>query len=380
MTQPSGEEPGPAPDMVDWGLALATAQRLTKPGPQLDRAEVEEVVADLRACAAQAERHVREHTGLHAEGGTAPVLVVDRIGWCKANLEGLRIVVQPLVDKIHRTRPKALTGAAAVVGPRITGVETGALLSFLASKVLGQFDPFWTAVPGAAADDATATGPGGRLLLVAPNTVEVQRQLGVDAHDFRLWVCLHEETHRVQFSAVPWMREHVRREIAAFVEATDVDPAVLVDRLRQVVEAVVGAARGEPADSSLVELVQTPAQREVFDRLTAVMSLLEGHAEVVMDGVGPDVVPSVVVIRERFQARRGGTSSVDRLVRRLLGLDAKMRQYRDGAAFVRHVISAVGMAGFNQVWESPRSLPTLAEIGDPGAWVRRVHGNAALEA
>src|SRR5215210_228474 len=97
----SAEEPGPAPDMVDWELALATAQRLTAPGPRLTRADMDEVVAELRGCAAQAERHVRAHTGLSAGSGTAPVLVIDRIGWSRANLDGLRTVVQPLVDKIH---------------------------------------------------------------------------------------------------------------------------------------------------------------------------------------------------------------------------------------------------------------------------------------
>ena len=361
MTQPAGSR---VPDMVDWGLALSTAQRLTPPGPRITRPEAAEVVEALRDSAAQARAHVREHTGLDAGPDSAPVLVVDRSGWSRANVEVMRSVVHPLVEKIATSRPNALGPVATAVGSRVTGLETGGLLSFLATKVLGQFDPF--------------TGEHGRLLLVAPNVLEVQRRLDVDPQDFRLWVCLHEETHRVQFGAVPWLRGYVRGEIAAFVDATELDPQALLTRLRELAEALLGAVRGDLADLSLVELVQTPAQRAVFERLTAVMSLLEGHAEVVMDGVGPDVVPTVATIRERFQARRGGTSTIDRFARRVLGLDAKMRQYRDGAGFVRGVVDRVGMAGFNRVWESPDTLPRPAEIADPAGWVARVHGSPAL--
>ena len=125
---------------------------------------------------------------------------------------------------------------------------------------------------------------------------------------------------------------------------------------------------------SLLDAVQTPAQREIFDRLTAVMSLLEGHADFVMDEVGPDVVPTVEVIRSRFDARRHSPGAVDGLVRRLLGLDAKMAQYADGAAFVRAVVDRVGADGFSTVWRSPEDLPSRAEIADPGAWCTRVLG------
>ena len=112
----------------------------------------------------------------------------------------------------------------------------------------------------------------------------------------------------------------------------------------------------------------------VLDRITAVMSLLEGHADVVMDGVGPAVIPSVNQIRRKFERRRKGASGLDRVLRRLLGFDAKLAQYRNGAAFVRGVMAEVGMDGFNKVWVSPENLPSLAEIGDPVTWVRRVHG------
>jgi coenzyme F420 biosynthesis associated uncharacterized protein len=197
--------------------------------------------------------------------------------------------------------------------------------------------------------------------------------MGVDPRDFRLWVCLHEETHRVQFTAVPWMRDHIRGEIEALVSDIEVDPGKLAAMVGEGVKRIGDIMRGDD-DVSLLDLFSSARQREVLDRITAVMSLLEGHADVVMDGVGPEVIPTVKDIRRRFTERRKGTSYLDRVLRKLLGLDAKMAQYRDGAAFTRGVLDHVGMDGFNAVWAEPANLPSRVEVADPAAWVRRVHG------
>jgi coenzyme F420 biosynthesis associated uncharacterized protein len=186
-------------------------------------------------------------------------------------------------------------------------------------------------------------------------------------------VCLHEETHRVQFTAVPWLREHLLSEMAGLIASADLDPAKMAGMLRDGIERLGRIIKGD-ADASLIDLLQTPEQKRTVERLTAAMSLLEGHADVVMDGVGPSVIPSVSQIRSKFTKRRGGAGPVDQVVRRVLGFDAKLRQYRDGAAFVRGVVGAVGMDGFNAVWTSPDTLPSRAEIADPAAWVARVHG------
>jgi coenzyme F420 biosynthesis associated uncharacterized protein len=195
-------------------------------------------------------------------------------------------------------------------------------------------------------------------------------------------VCLHEETHRTQFSAVPWLRDHIEGEIQSFLGETDLDASTVIERVRQAVQSFSGGAGQDGRDGqeaedgrSLVDLVQTPSQREILARLTAVMSLLEGHADYVMDGVGPEVVPSVAEIREKFTQRRAsGAGRLDQALRRLLGLDAKLRQYRDGERFVRAVVEEAGIDGFNRVWTSPNTLPTKAEIAKPADWVARVHG------
>ncbi|MFI6473426.1 zinc-dependent metalloprotease [Streptomyces sp. NPDC050516] len=366
--------------MVDWNLAVATATRLVRPGPDVSRDEAREIVAELRRHAKAAEEHVRAFTRMIPEGAEpedTPVLVVDRAGWVRANVAGFREVLRPLLDKMQERRGNMPGGAVlGAVGGKVTGVELGMLLSFLSSRVLGQYETF----APASRELPAAPGGGGRLLLVAPNIVHVERELDVAPHDFRLWVCLHEETHRTQFTAVPWLRDHLEGEIQSFLGETEVDPMTVLERLREAAQSLAGGRpEGEEGEEgrSLVELVQTPAQREILGRLTAVMSLLEGHADYVMDGVGPQVVPSVAEIREKFKERRAkGASRLDTALRKLLGLDAKLRQYRDGERFVRAVVDQVGMDGFNRVWTSPNTLPTKTEIANPADWVARVHRKA----
>jgi coenzyme F420 biosynthesis associated uncharacterized protein len=359
---------------------VATGVRLVRPGPSVTAEEARAVVAELRSCAAAAAAHVRDYTGLVAETDGSSVAVIDRPGWVRANAGGFRTVIEPLVDKLER-RSSDLPGAGVVtaVGSRLTGVETGVLLGYLATKVLGQYEliPPYDGSASRAGTAPTEDARPGRLLLVAPNIVAAEREMGVDPRDFRLWVCMHEETHRVQFGAVPWLRDHLMGELRAFLDDTELDAMAILRRLRAAAGAVSDAVRGDGAGGepglTLVEAVQTPDQRKVLDRITAVMSLLEGHADYVMDGVGPDVIPSVATIRRRFQQRRTQAGRPEQIVRRLLGIDAKLRQYRDGEAYVRGVVDRVGMAGFNRVWERAENLPTPAELKEPELWVARVH-------
>jgi len=354
--------------MVDWDLAGRTARKLMKPGPEATREEAASAVRELRDAAAAAVGHVEALTGLRpVPGGPAPeVAVVDRPAWVDANVRGMQALLDPLVTKLQESQEHPPGPLATAIGSRVTGAQAGTVLAYLASRVLGQYEVF---------------GTGGRLLLVAPNIVATERKLGVDPSDFRLWVCLHEMTHQLQFTAVPWLRSHLELQIGQFVAVTDLSPDVLRERLQDVLRGVLDAARGGEGDSEgLMALVSDPAQREVLDRITAVMSLVEGHAEFVMDNVGPEVVPSVRVLRQRFAQRRKGRGPFDRVVRRLLGLEQKMKQYAEGHAFVNGVVDRVGMDGFNRVWSSPETLPRIEELTDPAAWVVRVHGRPAITA
>ncbi len=366
--------------MIDWDLAISTGVRFARQGPQVSLADARAVVAELRGLTAVVQQPVRELTGLTSQGEVGPVAVVDRPGWIRANVGGFRVVLEPLAERLAE-RGNAIPAAGSVlgsVGSRITGMQAGLILAYLSARVLGQYELFLPpgeGSPGSSGmNGANGSAPAagvGRLTLVAPNIVMVERELGVDPHDFRRWVCLHEETHRVQFTSVPWLRGYVQGMMTEFLLASDLDPAAIVDRLRAAASAVAGAVRGGDGES-LVEAMQTPAQRALLDKLTAVMTLVEGHGDYVMDAVGPQVVPTVADIREKFSHRRGSAGRAEQILRRILGIDLKMKQYEQGSRFVRSVVEEAGMPGFNKVWTSPETLPTKDELARPADWLARV--------
>lgn len=345
-------------NLVDWTLAESIGLRFAPKGPTITPTSAHGTVAELRELAQLAREPVRDLTGLHAAELDAPAVVVDRGEWIQSNIAGLGVALDPFIAS--RADRDANPGIEAV-GSRLTAAQLGGAMAWLSGKVLGQYEAF------------TVPGRPGRLLLVAPNIVAVERQLELVPRDFRFWVCLHEETHRAQFGGVPWLRDHFLAEVQSLVAVSDVSVGEFLSRLGAVAQSVVGAARGQQGPS-LMEAIQTPAQREIFDRLTGLMSLLEGHADYVMDEVGPEHVPTVALIRERFAARREQAGTVDGFTRRMLGMETKMRQYTSGADFVRGVIGTAGDAGFAQVWAAPANLPSADEIEDPAAWVRRVLG------
>jgi coenzyme F420 biosynthesis associated uncharacterized protein len=340
---------------LNWKRAGDVASALAAGGPVVSRGYAEEAVAELRDGSTVAERHVRELTGL---GEALPLRtgeVVDRPGWARTAAGGLGAMTSGALPQ--GTLPKPVASALATT----SGAQLGVVLALLAGRVLGQYDPF------------SGAGGNGTLLLVAPNVVAAELAMDVPRSDFRLWVCLHEGTHRLQFTAVPWLRDYfsgqVRELLSAVGEQSATGPT-------EMVSALVGRLRAGQWPRSAIDVVglmQKPEQRATLERLLALSTLLEGHADHVMDAVGPEVVPSVARIRKRFTERRRGGSVADRVLRTLLGLDEKLRQYAEGSAFTRAVVESVGMAGFNAVWNSPDTLPDRAELADPARWLRRVH-------
>jgi coenzyme F420 biosynthesis associated uncharacterized protein len=352
------EQPAGRPQYVDWEFAKSTGRRLVHAGPRVSPSEAAAIVGELRGAAMAAREPIAETSRLHSPADAPPVLVVDRPGWMDLNIESMASLVAPVIEKVVASATRSQPNAVTAIGGKVTGAETGAVMAFLATKVLGQYDLAPQGVP--------------RLMLVAPNIVQTEREIKADPSDFRLWVAMHEETHRLQFTANPWLRDHMitrTRELTVDIAPT---PTELAGRLQEIARRLPEAF--QPGSQGLAEVLLTPEQRAKVEQITAVMSLLEGHADVMMDEVGPKVIPSVAQIRERFTQRRHGVSGVDLILRRVLGLEAKMRQYSDGAGFVRGVIERTGLDDFNAVWSSPETLPTPAEIGDPQAWVRRVHG------
>jgi coenzyme F420 biosynthesis associated uncharacterized protein len=337
---------------VDWRFASTVGQRLARPGPLSSDYTRRQVITELAAAATKAEPLVRDVTGLITEGEIPAARVVDRVEWVGAAAESMRLMTN------GAEKPRGmLTG-------RLTGAQTGAVLAFVSSGILGQYDPF-------------AAEREGCLLLVYPNVIAVERQLHIEPADFRLWVCLHEVTHRVQFTANRWLTDYMSESLAVLTRDAGEDAGQIAGRLADYVRnrgvPTPDADAGTSGILGLVRAVQSEPQREALDRLLVLGTLLEGHADHVMDAVGPAVVPSVAAIRRRFDERRHRKQPpLQRLLRALLGLDAKLSQYTRGKAFVDHVVGRVGMARFNTIWSGPDTLPLPAEIEDPQRWIDRV--------
>lgn len=319
---------------LDARVPGALGAAIAPPGPALSAAAATEVAASLRAALAASVAPVAEVTGL-GDVTAGPMLVVDRASWIQANAD---MALTLLAEGSGEGWPRPNRLRDQVAG-RFNGVQLGGALALLSTRILGQYLPF-SAV--------------GKLVVVAPNLVKIERELGVDAEDFRLWVCLHEQTHRLQFARAPWLRGYLIERVGRLLAAEDDD-----------------ARQGRPR--TLLEAVTTPEQQRVLEDVTAAMSLLEGYADDMMDRVGPSVVPTVASIRGKFERRRarGGWTKV---FNKLLAMDLKLAQYRDGARFCRAVIDQVGVPGLNRVYDAPEFLPTPADIADPAGWVARVHG------
>ncbi|MFD6392730.1 zinc-dependent metalloprotease [Nocardia sp. NPDC060259] len=337
---------------VDWRLAARTGAVLAPAGPRTSRQTAEQVVAELATASVRAEGPVREVSGLLDDRPVPEARIVDRPGWITAAADSMAVL----------TGTDTTTPVGRFVG-KPAGLQAGTMLAFLSTAILGQYDPF--------------TGEDGTLLLVAPNILSVERALGVDPSDFRLWVCLHEVTHRVQFSSAPWLTDYMRTNVDILSEVGEEPMSEMLSRL---IAEVRARRNGDTADDpnsrgivGLLRAAQAPPQREALDRLLMLGTLLEGHADHVMDAVGPTVVPTVADIRSAFdQRRKKPTNPIQRLLRALLGVDAKVAQYVRGKKFVDAVVERVGVAEFNTVWTNAETLPRLDEVDDPERWINRV--------
>ena len=370
---------GTAAGLVDW----RTVERLTAlipAGPSASRSARASSVAVLRRSALEAPAWVARITGLNRAAQqvaeTTRVSVVDRAGLVRASTRALRGLMEQ-VPAPQASEAVRLVGAAEMAGA----------MSLLATRLLGQV------VPAAGTGD---DGDGGRegeasphLLLVAPNVLAMRRQLDLDMLDLPAWVCLHEMTHAVQLAAAPWLgpylSDSMRMVIGAVVEAVHGGPGGggvadgtgeqgLRRRPGRAARIAARAGRGR-----VLEGLTNFKERSEVASLAAALTFLEGHAEVVLDDVHPNRMPSVHRLRAVLSRSRAADAGIgpgpglgSLLLHRLMGLEAKEAQYADGAAFVRSVVARIGHEGLNVVWTNPALLPTPAEIARPDVWVRRV--------
>ncbi|HEX7300412.1 MAG TPA: zinc-dependent metalloprotease [Solirubrobacteraceae bacterium] len=335
--------------MIDWRLAERVAEAVAGGDgatPPLAG------TADLEAMSARALERVGDYAQLRPADPPPPAEPIGRSEWSKANLATMRGTLDPLLERLG-------TGPLQSAGGMLIGVEAGGIVGFMGRSVLGQYEL-------ALLDPDRPP----RLLLVVPNLREAARTFEADEAELLEWVVFHEITHAVQFSGVPWLREHVAgllRELLASVKV-EIDPTALLRLPKaQDLRALWDAVR----EGGLVHAVAGAERKALIDRLQAVMALIEGHAEHVMDAAGAAVLPSLPKLREALERRRRQKPPLVKLLERLLGLDLKLRQYLIGKRFCDDVVRDWGIEGLNRAWSAPELIPTLAELHDPPAWIRR---------
>src|SRR4051794_7485841 len=343
--------------MVDWTLARQVARFAAGNGaaPALESPDFESRVGAT-------EPVLSDYTGLSAVEPIPAPETVSRADWAEVNVRAMGDMLEPVTDRLG----KRFAGSGAFAGPlkiatgATVAAEIGLVVGYMSQRVLGQYE----------LSLLEAERPA-RLLFVEPNLARAIRDLDVDPDSFLSWIVLHELTHVLQFSGVPWLREHMASLMRAYLETVEVriergsagglpslpSPAHLIERFRE---------------GGLLALVQTREQRELLDRVQATMSVIEGYSEHVMDAVGSDVLPAYEGLRDSMERRRRSRSAPERVLQRLLGLEMKMRQYEQGKQFCDAVVSRHGIAALNRVWESPESLPSAAELRHPDAWVERI--------
>jgi coenzyme F420 biosynthesis associated uncharacterized protein len=351
-------------ELVDWDLAERIAVRAAGREPLADSYHWDSLEPDFTELTALAEELVAAETGLHSLAGPARGKVTDRAGWIQANISSFQRLLSPLTERMG----SKVSGPTVPIMRAAAAAEVGLLLGWMSGRVLGQYDLLVAGGSDEFADDA----PQDFVYYVGPNVLALEKKFGFPPREFRLWLALHEVTHRAQFTGVPWMRDHYLGLIDRMLSAAGLDPLVLLRGLKRAADEL-RAGRSPLADGGITHLLAGPDQRAALDQIGGLMSLLEGHGDVTMDRAGAGHVPSAERFGRVLRNRRASATGLTKVVQRLIGLEAKMNQYQQGEDFIAEVERlGGGKHALEPAWRGPQWLPTLAEIRDPHEWVERV--------
>jgi len=340
--------------VIDWIIAERIAAYVAGTGD----ARAPDV--DLHELAAEAEKRVTAYTGLHPSRPLPQSEGIGRREWVASNISATRALLDPVLERAGKGLGPLGPAVQIAMGFVISG-EVGLVIGYLAQRVLGQYELVLL--------DEKADEPP-RLLFVLPNLGQAVSNFEADEKEFMTWVALHEVTHAVQFGGVPWLHGHLSglvRELLRSAEVRMDTPRRIHLPSRDELSRIGSALRS----GDLIGIVMNESERDTVDRVQAVMAVIEGHAEHVMDAVAPDLLPSLPRLRGALDARRRTQSRLSRLVARLLGLELKMRQYERGKAFCDAIVRAEGTEVFAYLFSGPEALPSLSEIEDPPAWLAR---------
>ena len=345
---------------VDWSLAQRVAVRAAGREPFAESYHYPSLATDFDELTAQAEQQVAEATGLVSAAGPARARVTDRQGWVAANIASFQRLLRPFTDRLEQNMS---SNPFAPVASRIAGAEMGMVLGWMSSRVLGQYDLLVIEDEDPADQDI--------VYYVGPNVLGLEKRFSFPPREFRHWLALHEVTHRAQFTGIPWMREHFLGLVQATVDSVDPDPKRFLDGLGRLA-GELRQGRNPLDDGGVMAVLASPDQRQVLDRVAGLMSLLEGHGDVTMDRAGADQIPSAARFGSVLRQRRQQANPAAKILQKLIGLEAKLKQYEQGERFIEVVEAEGGTELLDRAWEDPANLPTIAEIRDPDAWIQRV--------
>ncbi|GAC1540221.1 MAG: zinc-dependent metalloprotease [Herpetosiphon sp.] len=352
-------------ELINWQVVRRIAVQASQSinAPVQHRAEALQSYIDM---VRRSEPLIERYLGVPLPKPVERVEVVDRAEWLDANIANFRELFTFIEDIYRRNATANTVGAvvAAGINQRVLSLQVGILLGVLARKVLGQYDL------SLLAPEATS----GALYFVEPNIAKLQEMLGLNAHDFRLWIALHETTHAYEFEAYPWVREHFNALLRRYFDTLNEQLQSLHNGLGPLVARILeNWGKGK----HWMEIVQSPNQRVIFNELQAIMSLVEGYSNHIMNAIGRDVLPDFDKIEQRIEERKGRRSLAEQLFNRITGMDLKMAQYAEGQKFVDTVVNERGIEFATRVWLKPENLPTIAEIREPNTWITRIASGAA---
>ena len=365
-----GEDAGRAPDPVDWATARRVARFVAGRDPLADSYLAASLQADFDALTVRAEDLVAGYTGLRAPGH-ACAAVLDRRDWVESNISSMQSLLDPLMQRFGA---RMAHNPIAPVSRRVAATEMGGLLGYMAKRVLGQYDLLVPDGPGGNGAPSGANGtsetPADAVYYVGANILGLEKRFAFRPADFRLWIAIHEVTHRAQFTGVPWMRGYFLGLVREALDLVDPDPRTMLRAVSSALDEV-RAGRNPLDEGGLVGLFASPEQRGVLGQVQALMSVLEGHGNVVMDDLGREHVAGQERM-SRVLSQRRKIGGITGMLHKLLGIEQKMRQYEVGEGFVRGVYDIAGRRAFDVVWQAPENLPTVPELSEPELWLRRV--------
>ena len=345
---------------VDWDLARQVATKISERNNGVSSYHYATLSPDFERFTALAEDLVAETTGLVSHMGQARGRVADRPMWIDANIDSFQRLLRPLSRKLSTPDASLLKE----FGSKASGAEMGLLLGWMSVRVLGQYDLLIIEDENPEDQDI--------VYYVGPNVLAIEKKYGFPPEEFRLWLALHECTHRAQFTGIPWLRSHFLSLVNKTLESVDPDPEMFRDAAKKIIEA---RKSGEDLfeDGGLPTLFTSPEQRETLNQISGMMSLLEGHGDVTMDRAGAKHITNADLFAQTFRARRNSAKGLTRIFQKIAGFEAKLNQYQAGENFIEEVESLGGTELLNRAWEQPDNLPNLDEIKSPQDWVNRIN-------